>query len=394
MHFFTQKFLKYYLFFIFITSIYFLYNKFLYPTDWTTSEWLINYQGGFVRRGLSGEFLFQLNRYLNFDLRYLVFYLNIFILIIFYLIFYDFIKNVKLNELLTILLYSPFFLLYPAAEPEVIARKEFLLFSLYILYINLLIKNDRKVYLFLVLTLPIMNLIWDGMLFYIFFFFIAFFFKKKFTKKDLIYFLICLIPYFVSIIFVVLGSTNPDGYKLICNSIGENCWGALMVLSMDLPLSYVISYVYENLKIDYLVRYIFLFSLAFLPFLLIFYYEKNKFSLFNSSKAIFVLYLCSLFPIIVFHVIANDWGRWINIGYFFSFITLIYFIKIKLVNFDNNNISLKFKFFLLKYPKTFYTIFYVYILSWNMKATMTDDIGSLPYYRIIMKFLKYLTSQV
>ena len=35
-------------------------------------------------------------------------------------------------------------------------------------------------------------------------------------------------------------------------------------------------------------------------------------------------------------------------------------------------------------------IFFIYVFTWNMKATMSDDIGSLPYYRIIIKFVKYL----
>ena len=36
----------------------------------------------------------------------------------------------------------------------------------------------------------------------------------------------------------------------------------------------------------------------------------------------------------------------------------------------------------------FYSSFFIYIFSWNMKATMTDDIGSIPYYRIFTKIIK------
>ena len=34
--------------------------------------------------------------------------------------------------------------------------------------------------------------------------------------------------------------------------------------------------------------------------------------------------------------------------------------------------------------------FFIYTFSWNMKATMADDIGSFPYYRITVKFVEYL----
>lgn len=390
MQIFTHKFLKYYLFFVFITSVYFLYNKFLYPTDWTTSEWLINYQGGFVRRGLSGEFLFQINKVLDLNLRFLVFYFNIIILATFYVIFFNFMKNVKLNELLIFFLYSPFFLIYPSAETEVIARKEFLLFILYIFYINLLIKNHPKVYIFLAISLPLMNLIWDGILFYIPFFFFAFLFKKKLTNKNLFHFFLSFIPYFISLIFVITSSSNPEGYNLICSSIGEKCWGALIVLNIEMPLNFILNYVYENVRIDYIIRYCFLFLLAFLPFLLFFYFENKKIKYFKYKKLFFLLYLITLIPIIIFHVIANDWGRWINIGYFFSLITILYLIRINEINLNKNLFSVKIKSFASKKPIIFNSILFTYILSWNMKATMADDIGSFPHYRIIVKFFEYL----
>ena len=82
-NFFKTYHFKFYLFLILIFSILFLSQKFLYPTDWTTSEWLINYQGGFVRRGLIGELLYQIHNLSGIQLRYLVFYFEIMILIFF-----------------------------------------------------------------------------------------------------------------------------------------------------------------------------------------------------------------------------------------------------------------------------------------------------------------------
>ena len=86
-NFFETNYFKFYLIFIFIFSVLFLSQKFLYPTDWTTSEWLINYQSGFVRRGLSGELFFRLHEILEIPIRYLIFYFEIFVLIVFLLLF-------------------------------------------------------------------------------------------------------------------------------------------------------------------------------------------------------------------------------------------------------------------------------------------------------------------
>ena len=60
-NFLRTNYFKFYVIIILLFSVLFLSQKFLYPTDWTTSEWLINYQGGFVRRGLIGEFLFNIH---------------------------------------------------------------------------------------------------------------------------------------------------------------------------------------------------------------------------------------------------------------------------------------------------------------------------------------------
>ena len=43
---------------------------------WTFNEWLINYQGGFVRRGLLGELIFNLNK-INIDHRFIIFFLGL-----------------------------------------------------------------------------------------------------------------------------------------------------------------------------------------------------------------------------------------------------------------------------------------------------------------------------
>ena len=177
-NFFETNYFKFYLIFIFIFSVLFLSQKFLYPTDWTTSEWLINYQSGFVRRGLSGELFFRLHEISEIPIRYLIFYFEIFVLIVFFALVYKFFQNVHMNELLIFLFFCPIFLLYPVAENEVLVRKEYLLLSLYIFYLILILNNNNFLYLVILIFLPMMNLVWDGMNFYVYFFIFSFFLKK------------------------------------------------------------------------------------------------------------------------------------------------------------------------------------------------------------------------
>ena len=48
-----------------ISKFYSFYSEY---SAWQYVDWIINYQGGFVRRGLVGESLFQLHRLTNIDL--------------------------------------------------------------------------------------------------------------------------------------------------------------------------------------------------------------------------------------------------------------------------------------------------------------------------------------
>ena len=180
----NYKFFKYYIYICLILSIFFLYHKFNYPTDWSTSEWLINYQGGFTRRGLIGEFLIQVNQFLDFKMRNLVFFFEIILLTTYYLYVINFFKKVEFSPLLILIIFSPLGFLFPVVEAEAIARKEILLFCLYIFYLSSLLKDNKKVtYLILIIGLPLINLTWDGNVFYFLFFVYTYFVSKKDIKK-------------------------------------------------------------------------------------------------------------------------------------------------------------------------------------------------------------------
>ena len=59
----------------FIFQILKFYSFYEEYSDWQYADWLINYQGGFIRRGLIGELLFQTHYFLSINLDILVFFL-------------------------------------------------------------------------------------------------------------------------------------------------------------------------------------------------------------------------------------------------------------------------------------------------------------------------------
>ena len=126
-----NKFNKYfliYLLFLGFCGIVFLYSKYDVSNDSTISEWLINYQGGFTRRGLIGEICFHLAKFFKTDLRFIIFLLQVFTYLTFLFLTYNFFKNLNINSFLLFVIFTPIFLLYPVAEIEVLARKELFLY--------------------------------------------------------------------------------------------------------------------------------------------------------------------------------------------------------------------------------------------------------------------------
>ena len=381
----NNKFFNYYIFISLTISIFFLYHKFQFPTDWTTSEWLINYHGGFTRRGLVGEILVQINYFFNFEIRNLVYIFEIILLSIYYSYIINFFKKVEFSPIIILIIFSPLGFLFPVTETEAIARKEVILFCLYLLYLGSILKGNQKLsYLILLVGLPIINLVWDGNIFYIFFFIYVFFVSKiKTNKKDIILFSISLIPYLVSSIILITTKSNDLMLAEMCKAINEPCFGAMNFL--DYSLKDQINYGLSRLKIVYLIRYLFIFVICFSPFLFIFYDQKNR-------TKIFYGYIVCVIPTFIFLYISFDWGRYLNILYIFSVLTLIFLLEIKKIQikktrlfiFINESIKDKRKLYFL------YIYFFLYLFAWHPKVILTDDIGSLPYLRILDRIIDYL----
>jgi len=356
----------------------------LYPTDWTTSEWLINYHGGFVRRGLIGELLLQINQFINISPRYLVYIFEVLLLSSYYYLIIKFLKKVKFSPILVLIIFSPLAFIYPVAETETLARKEILLFCIYIIFLFSLISKNLKLTFFTIIVLiPLMNLVWDGILFYMPFFIFSFLNQNKNIElKKLIYFLISFTPYLITSYILFHTRATEEGLLSMCDAIKEPCFGSMRFL--DQPLSNNINYVVSRFKIEYLIRYSFIFAICFYPIfnLLI----KNK-----KVNIIFAQYILCILPTFVLFYIGYDWGRYLNILYIFSILTIIFFIKQNVIDVTKNNLNKFFKNLIENNKKILvFTLFFIYLFLWNPKAIMSDDIGSLPYIRIIDNILELI----
>ena len=178
----------------------------------------------------------------------------------------------------------------------------------------------------------------------------------------------------------------------MCLSINESCFGAMFAL--DKTLLWNIDYVYSRFKAEYLFRHLFIIILCFSPIFIFSYFDKFNIKIGNIliKKFLLKINLILFFSILLFMIVGYDWGRWINIGYSFSIFTFIFLIKNQNVQLESNNLYIVIENFLKLYPRLFYVLFIFYIFTWNMKIIMTDDIGSLPYYRILIKSAKIIST--
>ena len=377
---------KIYLITLFLFAFFFLFQKYNNNVEWTISEWLINYQGGFTRRGLIGEIVFQFSKILSVSVRKMIFIFQVATYIIFYFLLYKFIRDIKKTLLLIFAIFSPLFLIYPIAEVEVLARKEVFVFISFIIIGNIFgqkkIINKHFIYFSLILVTT--ALIWEGVIFYIPFFIIIPIIKNNFVldKILLIRIILSVLPTLIIFYFIIFSKLTTNEIEIMCNSVNE-CYGAMRYIGNSLESN--IAEVTSKFKLTYLIRYILIFLIGFFPFLLIIKNSKFKANSFISGKNCLPIFFILLLPNILFFYVAQDWGRWINISYTLSLLTYIYSFK---NNFVKTNCKI-IDFNLFKKKFILILSFIIFSFGWNPKTLMNEDVGSIPIYRKSLIIIEY-----
>ena len=80
-------------------SVCFLYLKHDVGNDSTISEWLINYSGGFTKRGLIGQISIFFSKFFQSELRDTILYFQIIIIGVYYILIFVFLKNLYLERI-------------------------------------------------------------------------------------------------------------------------------------------------------------------------------------------------------------------------------------------------------------------------------------------------------
>lgn len=100
------------------------------PDTWLVGDWLINYQGGFVRRGLLGEVFMWASQFFGIQIVVLVVVFQLFVYLVFFVAACRLAIHAKFSVASFLLIGSPAFILFPVLDYQGAFRKEILFLAL------------------------------------------------------------------------------------------------------------------------------------------------------------------------------------------------------------------------------------------------------------------------
>ncbi len=304
------------------------------PMKYTWAELLINYQGGFVRRGLLGEIMFRLQPVIP-----SVVVAGILIFCCYCLFTYLVLKLLSDETPLIVFsffVFSPGGFLFPVYEPTVFGRKEvffFLAFALAIFIYRSYSDNKVKVCSFLALY-TISTLIHEGAIFFAPLAGCLLAFSINENKKHFRLKVLCPLLFYVSalVVFLVFSVDRNYDTSYIIKSWSPyfpniDAESALGYLRQGFGTLRIVRHRVVNFN-QFTGPYLIDFCLAFLPIILLLMHTNHLefFKTLRRNEPIFFwITIASLLAPFVLFIFAADWGRVI---YFISIHIFIFLIAL------------------------------------------------------------------
>ena len=331
------------------------------------SDWLINYQGGFTRRGLFGEIIFQLHKISSIRLDFILFIFVLSMYFLFFLFLHKILINTNLNFLNTLILFSPLSFIYLASSKTLAGRKEILLFFLLsIFFYNLKKIKFENVKYWIISILVFSSLTHLGFIFYMPFLILFFFFLYPGKKmKELLYQIIPIILSGIVVASLVINSTfiaKPDFIK-VCDSIKDfvnNCPNETYISFLENSFFQVRQVFLNFFNNNYLIKYPIYFIISFLP--IIYALSNLKDNKNFKKKRLIIILLIFFFSTIPVFFLGADYGRYLNWQYMFVLFIYFHIINFKILKIREKNI-----FFNNKFPKELmYFFIFLYGFIWSV----------------------------
>ena len=395
-----NSYLAFYLFVLFLFGLFFLFIKHEIGNDSTISEWIINYSGGFTKRGIIGQICIYFANLFSTNLRDIIFGFQTIILGVYFLLIYFFLRNIKVDRILFLSIFTPIFILYPIAEIEVLARKEVFIFIILLIYLFIPINKISLQNIYKIIMLPLSVLIWEPVVFFLLFWISLDIINNKYQKINLEN-LTKLLPYLpaVSVAFYIIFNPMTLGQhdqmvEFLTNNFNEKCYMSCALLKSKSTIFQQFQVNFSKYSFEVFLRYFLIIIIGFGPLFILLFYSKLKdknLIFFKNFNNLLIPFLFILSPVLVLFAMGYDWGRWVNISYVFSIISYVYLYKKRKIFISENKIQNN---KLNKVSKKIFVLFFViYCFGWNPKTVITGDVASFPGYRIPYKVFKLLNQQ-
>jgi hypothetical protein len=285
---------------------------------YTMGDWLINYQGGFIRRGFLGECVYQLSIYLKWNAGLIVFYLQLIFYFLFFVFTYFSILKQKQIYSHWLLIFSPFIFYFQVFDPQGGFRKEIIFFSILAFTVWAANKFSNKrfevIVYFILLFYPLAILTHEMLAIYLPLILIIYFLKVPLTKKRLQYLIPLLALSILTFLACILNHTSSSNVTSIIKSLDivgyEIHGGAMDWLDKSAAYSFnELQYQIENSSFFKIYFFCSLMSLlACIPLF-------QKIRQFLKNKIILILLLVVFVGSMALLVIWLDWGRFLYINF-------------------------------------------------------------------------------
>lgn len=298
---------------------------------WSVGDWIINYDLGFIRRGLSGELVRWVSHLLNIKLNFSAYLVQCFIYFTFIILFIYNLKNKKITFWYFLLCFTPGFLLFTYFDGMAVGRKEITLYALFAIWVNFKINNKINICVSVVfgIALFLLTLMHESFFFYSLYFYLIACLGNSETRVRQNMALVVPLGSTLALVMTFIYGQAIDG-SLICADLishGVNanaCEGVIRFGNVS-PIPeihrYVDDFSFQSIKsIILIISIIIVPSLIYLASINNNNYSKRQFLFWN----IFLILLS--FPLFI---MAIDWGRWISIHITLSVMSLTIFLEYK-----------------------------------------------------------------
>ncbi len=194
-----------------------------WSSAWILSDWLINYEGGFVRRGLAGEVFFRLGHLLHVPPKQLVVPSVLAMYAVLLLSFRAILRRASWNLWVPFVVFSPAILAFPVIQSEAGFHKEVFFLASFALFLVLLRRgalSPLATSLYMAVTLPAATLSHESLVFYAPYFFAALVLGSRSLKQAIwqsaVPFALCLAAAY----FCGRYTGTLDTAQHICASLG------------------------------------------------------------------------------------------------------------------------------------------------------------------------------